>query len=145
MGVILNPKQEIVAGCHFVWAEYATLREWNKLAQPTEAEYKNAVFLFIHLRDLIRLPLGKPLTISSGARTLPYTHYLKGKGVKAGTQSAHIEWKAVDLYPPEGMTARQFWDWCGARWPGRMENWWATPTWVHLDTRQWGRRVRFDP
>jgi hypothetical protein len=131
-------------GC-FTWGAYAWLPGLKTMAVPTETQKGNAMTLFFHLKNLIRVPLGKPLTISSGARTAEYTLYLRRKGIPAATKSAHNEWAAVDLHPPEGMSNAEFWHWCDERWPGRMENLAHTPTWVHLDTREWGKKVRFNP
>ena len=143
--LLLPYNEEIVQGCHFDWWEYARLQEWNALAIPTDKERASAITLFTHIRDYIRVPLNKALTISSGCRTKEYTQYLRRKGIPAALASAHNEWKAVDLLPPAGMSNAQFWHWCSARWPGRMENLSATPGWVHLDTREWGSRRRFNP
>lgn len=145
MSLILKPNQEIVPGCKFTWKDYALLPQWKELASPTSQELENAKFLFTQLYKYIRQPLGKALYISSGARTTAYTKFLRAQGTPAALQSAHNEWKAVDLRPPAGMTNAQFWHWCDARWPGRMENLEATPHWVHLDTREWGKRRRFNP
>lgn len=135
----------IVPNGFFKWREYALLREWGKLATPTDAQRNNAILLFRYVRDLIRVPLGEPLTLSSGARTAEYVAYLRSKGIPAALHGAHNDWAAGDFLPPASMTNAQFWHWCDKRWPGRMEKLESTPKWVHLDTRQWGERVRFNP
>lgn len=135
----------IVTDGNFTWAEYLRLQMWNAFAIPTPEQIKNAEFLFTHLQELIRTPLGKGLTVSSGIRTAEYTAYLRSRGIPAATRSAHNEGKAVDLKPPASMTNAQFWAYCDKRWPGRMENLHATPSWVHLDTRNWGSKQRFNP
>ncbi len=131
--------------CRFKWHEYAILREWNAYAIPTEQQRAAAINLFTRIRDYIRGPIGKPLTINSGARTSEYVAYLRRQGIKAATKGAHLEWAGVDLRAPDGMSNAEFWKFCHAVWPGRMENLSATPHHVHLDTRQWGNRVRFNP
>lgn len=135
----------IVPQGFFKWKEYALLKEWKAYAIPTEGQQTNAIKLFTHIRDLIRVPLDKPITISSGARTSEYVAYLRRKGTPAATKGAHLDWAGVDLLPPTGMSNAQFWHFCDSRWPGRMENLSHTPGWIHLDTRQWGQRVRFNP
>lgn len=142
--VKVNADEAIVPNGHFTWREYITLGLWNKLAEPTEVQKANAEFLFAELEKL-RIALGKPLTISSGARTWEYTRFLRQQGIPAALRSAHMDWQAVDLKAPEGMSNQSFWQWCHQRWPGRMEHFSATPTWVHLDTRNWGQHIRFHP
>ncbi|NBW08384.1 MAG: hypothetical protein EBR82_10185 [Caulobacteraceae bacterium] len=142
--MITNFDTPIVKGGSFNWREYCLLKGFNKLAQPDVKQHANAIFLFIELQKL-RNALGKPLTITSGARTMEYTLWLRKQGIPAALKSAHLDWQAVDLAPPVGMTQKQFWDFCRKHWPGRLENWQATPTWVHLDTRNWGLRQTFNP
>lgn len=134
-----------MTGGNFTWAEYCRLQMWHAFAIPTPEQIKNAEFLFAHLQELIRTPMGQAMVILSGIRTAEYTTYLRSRGIPAATQSAHNEGKAVDLRAPASMTNAQFWTYCDKRWPGRMENLHATPGWVHLDTRQWGKRIRFNP
>lgn len=136
-------KKPIVPGGSFTWEEYAWLREFKAYGQPTAAQRNNAVFLFTELEPL-RKELGKPLIITSGARTAEYTAHLRRKGIPAAPRSAHNEWKAVDLICP-GMKTPELWKWFDKRWKGRMEALEATPTWVHLDTRDYGKRIRFKP
>lgn len=135
----------IVPGGFFKWKEYALLKEWQAYAVPTPTQQANAIELFTQIRDLIRVPLDKPISISSGARTSEYVAYLRRKGTPAATKGAHLDWAGVDLLPPAGMSVAEFWHFCDSRWPGRMENLSHTPGWVHLDTRQWGQKVRFNP
>lgn len=142
---MVDYKSPIVVDGHFTWGEYALLRQWGRYATPTAVHEQNAIFLFNHLEKLIRLPLNKPITISSGARTLEYTAYLRKEGIPAALRSAHITWEGVDILPPPGMTNAEFWHYCDERWPGRMEKLEFTPTWVHLDSRSWGSRLRFKP
>jgi uncharacterized protein YcbK (DUF882 family) len=139
----LDYNAPIVPGGSFSWGEYALLREWDAFARPTAVQQDNARFLFTQLQPL-RERLGHPLIISSGARTGAYTRYLRSRGVPAALQSAHLDWQAVDLQCP-GMTTATLWSWLAQHWPGRMENLAATPGWVHLDTRSWGQRLRFNP
>lgn len=127
----------VVDGCNFLWGEYAYLPRWDTFAIPSEQERKNAQTLFGHLQRLIRDPLKKPIRITSGARPAAYN-----KLISKATKSAHISWEAVDLAAPAGMSNAEFWHFCDARWPGRMEQLAFTPTWVHLDTREWGKRLR---
>lgn len=141
----LNYNEPIVPGGNFTWGEYALLRMWNTLAVPSKEERDHAVFLFTHIQKLIRTPLGKGLEVSSGARTLAYAKYLRSIKIPAALGGAHNTWEAVDLEPPAGMTNAEFWAYCDKVWPGRMENLHATPTWVHLDIRNWGMKQRFDP
>lgn len=130
---------------HFTWHDYALLREWNAYAIPMPSEIQSAIFLFRQIEELIRVPLGKPIYVASGARTAAYTAHLRSRGIQAAIGSAHNTWQAVDLRTPAGMTNKEWWVYCDARWPGRMENLKYTPTWVHIDTRQWGQRIRFNP
>lgn len=141
----IDYNKPIVDGGAFKWHEYLILREWGTLAIPTAAQIAAAKVLFGHVQTLIRGPLGKPLNITSGIRTSQYTNWLRKHGIPAAMKSAHNDGMAVDLSPPAGMTNAQFWAFCDKHWPGRMENLSATPTWVHLDTRNWGSRQRFNP
>jgi Peptidase M15 len=139
----MDYQQPIVPGGSFSWAEYALLQQWNAFAIPTQANYQNALFLFTQLQPL-RQQLGRPLTITSGARTPQYTQFLRSQGIPAALQSAHMDWAGVDLTCP-GMSNGDLWRWLDARWLGRMEVLSATPTWCHLDTRNWGQKLRFKP
>ena len=135
----------IVKNGHFTWHEYALEREWNKLLVPDTPQKDRAIFLFTHVEKLIRVPLNEEIFVHSGARSKEYTRYLIKKGYKAAMNGAHITWGAVDLGAPKTMTNRQFWNYCDKVWPGRMEILERTPTWVHLDIRNWGKRERFIP
>lgn len=141
---MVNLNEPIVKDGNFEWHEYLRLKEWAEFVTPTAEQIKNAVFLFTELQKL-RKELGQPLYITSGIRSMAYTKWLRKRGIPAALGSAHLSGQAVDLAPPKGMTTRQFWNWCHKRWPGRMEAFESTPTWVHLDTRDWGKRVRFKP
>jgi hypothetical protein len=141
----LDYKAPIVPGGNFTWAEYARLRAWNTLLVPTAQQMKSAIFLFSNIQTLIREPLGKPIEISSGARSPEYVRYLRSIRIPAAENGAHNTWEGVDLEPPVGMPNKQFWQFCARVWPGRMELLNYTPSWVHLDTRQWGKRLRFHP
>jgi uncharacterized protein YcbK (DUF882 family) len=143
MQIITNFDSPIVEKGSFTWREFLTIRGWNSVVSPTEEQYHNAIFLFHELQK-IRNELGKPLTITSGIRTLAYTYYLRKKGIPAALKSAHLEGRAVDLTCP-GMKNRQLWEFLRARWPGRMECLTATPTWCHIDTRKWLQKITFKP
>lgn len=143
--MMINGQQKIIKNGSFTWAEYATAKMWGKLLQPTEEQKANAIQLFTYLEGMIRMPWGQPLFIASGARNDAYTQYLRSQNIPAAIHSAHNEWKAVDLYIPRKCTPKEFWDFCKAHWPGRIEHWVATPSWVHLDTREWGKRITFKP
>lgn len=141
----LNYNEPIVTGGNFTWGEYATARAWNALFIPSKLEIDKAIFLFTHIQKLIRGPLGKGLDIASGARNVQYAKYLRSMGIPAAMQGAHNDWAAVDLEPPHGMSNAEFWKYCDKVWPGRMELFKYTPSWVHLDIREWGMRKRFAP
>ncbi len=136
----------IIPGGSFRWREYAYLPGFGNLAVPNEQEFKNAVFLFSQLQPL-RAKLNKPLVITSGARTLAYTMHLRKRGIPAALFSAHRSWQAVDLVCP-GMETRKLWEFLCQHWDGRIEAWEATQGdprngrdgWVHIDTRNWGKR-----
>lgn len=145
MRIPIDYTKPIVPNGNFMWWEYCHLRMWNVLAIPTVEERDRAVFLFKVIQELIRDPLGKALTVASGARTTAYTKYLRSVKIYAAQNSAHNSWEGVDLEPPVGMSTQEFWAFCDKRWPGRLENVWATPSWVHLDIRNWGKRERFNP
>lgn len=139
----LDYNAPIIPGGSFLWAEYALLREWNTLAIPTDIQKANAIKLFTELQPLRKL-LNKPLIIKSGARTNEYTAYLRKKGIPAAAKSAHVDWQGVDIVCPS-MRVIDLWNFFDLHWKGRMEHFSATPTWVHLDTRQWGQKIRFHP
>jgi uncharacterized protein YcbK (DUF882 family) len=131
----------IVPQGHFTWAEFTYLRAFKIFAQPNDEQYHNALFLFSHLQPL-RERLSAPLIITSGVRTPEYTEYLRRHGVPAARYSAHMTWQAVDLVCPN-MTSYALWHFFDPLWAGRMEHWKDTPGWVHLDSRNWGQRLRF--
>ncbi len=145
MNTVIRDKDPIISGGHFTWGEYLTLRMWRRMAIPKGSHVANIQFLFEKLEKLIRLPLNKPLIISSGYRTSQYAAYLRSIRIPAAMQSAHNSGEAVDLEPPYGMSVKELWQFCDSRWPGRIELLKYTPGWVHLDTRQWGERIRFRP
>lgn len=140
---MLNYRDPIVPGGAFTWAEYARLKSFRRYATPSPQQHDNAIFLFEALEPL-RQELGLPLIITSGARTTEYTNYLRQKGIPAARYSAHNDWQAVDLSCPK-LSTRELWHFFDKHWLGRMELLLYTPTWVHLDTRQWGQRIRFKP
>lgn len=133
----------IIPRGNFTWGEFLWMPRAARHATLTASEYNNAVFLFSELQKL-RKELGRPLIITSGKRDLQYTRLLRRQGIPAAWKSAHIDGQAVDLTCPTMSTA-QLWHWIDKRWPGRMELLAWTPSWVHLDTRDWGKRIRFKP
>lgn len=143
MSRYLDYNEPIIPGGSFTWGEYLLLRDWKQLVVPSDAQLKNIIFLFKEIQKL-RVELGKPLIITSGIRSLAYTKYLRSIGTPAAVGSAHIDGSAVDIWCP-GMTTKALWEFCRKRWPGRMESLAYTKTWVHLDTRQWGKRITFNP
>lgn len=145
---VIDPRKTIVTGGHFTWGEYLLLHEWNKYGEPDETETNNIKMLMTAVERYIRVPFARGLTISSGFRTAAYTEHLRNMGISAAIHSMHNAGRAVDLHIPRGFTSQSFWDWCSERWPGRMENHHATPTWVHLDIGHpgdWGKHLRFNP
>ena len=130
---------------HFKWSEYLWQQGFKQYGQPTPEQQANIILLFTRIEEYIREPFGQSLTISSGFRSDAYTANLRARGIPAALHSAHNTGEAVDLHIPRNKTPRQFWDWCSARWPGRMELSSFTPTWCHLDIRQWSQKVRFAP
>jgi uncharacterized protein YcbK (DUF882 family) len=141
MTLIENYHQPIVLGGSFTWAEFTLMKGFKTYAGPNEEQYNRALFLFQQLQPLRDL-LGLPLIITSGVRTPEYTAHLRRKGISAAIKSAHLDWCAVDLVCPS-RSSKWLWDFFDVHWLGRMEHWRDTPTWVHLDTRNWGRRQRF--
>lgn len=139
----LDYNAAVVPGGSFTWGEYARLKDWNVLLIPNEAQRVNAVFLFEKLQAF-RRELGRALIITSGARNSHYTQWLRKRGIPAALQSAHLDWQAVDLQCPE-LSNKTLWHFFDKHWPGRMEYLSATPSWVHLDTRNWGNYERFSP
>lgn len=141
--MIKNYNEPIIPNGSFLWSEYAYLRLLKKFAIPTQQQLENARFLFSQLQSL-RLELGLPLIITSGARTTEYTNLLRSRGIPAARFSAHNSWQGVDLVCPK-LSVRELYRFFDKRWLGRMELLEFTPTWVHLDTREWGRGIRFRP
>jgi uncharacterized protein YcbK (DUF882 family) len=139
----INYNEPIVKNGSFKWKEFAILKGWNHFLIPNEKQKENAIFLFSQLEPL-RKELGMPLIITSGARDEVYIQDLIRRGYKAALKSAHLNWQAVDLTCP-GIPNATLWNWFNKKWPGRMENLSATPTWVHLDTLQWNQYHRFNP
>jgi len=141
--IIKDYNQPIVSNGSFTWAEFTYLKGFKLFTNPSEQEYQNALFLFSQL-ELLRKQLGYPLIISSGVRTADYTQYLRKKGIPAAINSTHNTWQAVDLICPK-LSTKKLWDFFDSRWSGRMELLHYTPTWVHIDTRNWGSHQRFAP
>ena len=143
MGFIQDYNQPIIEAGSFTWAEFTYLKGFKSFATPSEQEYQNALFLFSQLEPL-RKQLGFPLIISSGVRTASYTRYLRKRGIPAALNSAHNTWQAIDLICPK-LSTPKLWSFFDQYWSGRMELLQYTPTWVHIDTRNWGRHQRFVP
>ena len=141
--MIIDYKQPILPEGSFTWAEYALLPQFKRYAVPTEKEYIEAVRLFDFLQPL-REKLGLPLVITSGVRTKEYTINLRKRGIPAALNSAHNHWQAVDLVCPK-LSVKELYQFFDKHWLGRMELLAYTPTWVHLDTRSWGKKIRFKP
>lgn len=140
---IIDYSAPIVPGGKFKWGEYAWLPKMQIYAKPNEQQRKNAIQLFTYLQPF-REELDEELIITSGARTLEYVQILRARGIPAALKGAHNTWEGVDL-TCRAMSTPRLWRWFDERWPGRMELLKYTPSWVHLDTRQWGERVRFAP
>lgn len=141
--VRIDYKATIIPGGSFTWGEYAWLPQLGKYAEPNETQYRNAIQLFTRIQKF-REELNRPLIITSGARTPEYVELLRSKGIPAAVNGAHNHWEGLDLTCPSLSTPR-LWRWFDARWPGRMELLRYTPSWVHLDIRKWGDKVRFAP
>ena len=120
-------------------SKYFTLYEFVKPETTITTQVRgNLIFLAKNL-DVIREALKKPIIITSGYRSPE--HNRKVGGAKF---SAHLEGKAADITTPH-LTNEELWYFCKRFWRGRIESLEATPTWVHLDTRQWGKKIIFKP
>ena len=147
MGKIF-PGETITSHGYFTWGEMALIRDTGfqkkigrQYFEPSPDEKKAALFLIEKIETLIRIPLGKPIVITSGARSREYALFLREKRIPAAINGAHNRWRAIDCHVP-GMKTKDFWQFCHERWPGRMElfeytqgsRYNDTDGWVHLDT-----------
>jgi hypothetical protein len=141
----IDYKKPIIPNGHFTWGEALWLPRMNKYATINATQKTNIIFLATKIEPL-RVELGHDLQIVSGIRTPEYTRLLQKAGIPAATGSAHEanNGAAWDLVC-RTMTNAELWEWFNKRWPGRMELLKYTPSWCHLDTRNFGRAQRFIP
>jgi uncharacterized protein YcbK (DUF882 family) len=114
---------------HLSWKELAC-----KDGTPYPAEWRTtrAVTLAAEF-EIVRAAVGKPLTIGSAYRTP--AHNRKVGGAKA---SQHMQGRALDLYPPMGMTVDELYRICRLRAVEKSSficGLGLYPTFVHIDIR----------
>lgn len=110
---------------------------WNELAchdgtpYPDDFVTDGRVYKLARIFEEIRLIWGKPIKVLSGYRTVSYNRLVNG-----AIHSQHIEGRALDLSPPEGVDMTTFYNTIknrikdlGIKGLGKY------PTWVHIDIR----------
>lgn len=107
--------------------------------------HKANLMVLLNRINLIEAARAEPMTVTNSYRTM--AHHLEiyaKKGItdpaKIPMKSAHLVGKAVDIYDP----AKELQEWCSTSestlrnigvW---MENFEATPNWVHFQTNPYG-------
>lgn len=115
------------------------LRDWAICAHPEGIEARNIIDIAWRLERCRSLLGSYPLHITSWWRPPPYN---RGRGAR---NSAHLEGRAVDFLPPQGMSADQARE---VLLPNletlglRMEQL-AGSSWIHIDTRPPGAGGRY--
>lgn len=119
---------------HLTWKELACK---NGIAYPNRFILDGRVFKLAAVFEDIRGLWGKPITIHSAYRTPEYN-----KKIGGARASQHMQGRALDLAPPEGVTLNQFYDAIkanvnefGIRGLGKYK------TFVHVDIRPSDRLV----
>jgi len=90
---------------HLTWAELAC---HDRMKTPYPLDYRDDGTRLPRLArafEAIRALWGKRITILSAYRTPAYN-----KAVGGRPKSQHVEGRALDLQPPDGVTVRQFFD-----------------------------------
>lgn len=121
---------------HLSWKELACK---DGAPYPTEWRTTRAVVLAAEF-EAIRAEVGKPITIGSAYRTRAWNRKVGG-----AKHSQHVEGRALDLYPPAGMSVNDLYVVCSrrARTAGSaIRGIGIYPTFVHIDVRP-GARIQF--
>jgi uncharacterized protein YcbK (DUF882 family) len=127
---------------HLSWTELAchdAARTPYPLAFIQQGRATELALLFEEIRALLG---GQPLVILSGYRTPAHN---RSRKVGGAPNSQHVEGRALDIRPPDGMTADQM--------AGKLKDAWnynqlpalgavgVYRTFVHIDTRRTGGRL----
>lgn len=126
--------------CHLSWTELAC---WDRRSMPwsLEAVYpldwrETRAIQLGEAFEVIREACGhRPIVIGSAYRTPEYNALVGGV-----PNSQHVQGRALDLYPPEGMAVAEFFDLIRRLAPATMVRFVKIyPTWgVHVDCRPSG-------
>lgn len=123
---------------HLSWAELAC---HNGVAYPEDWRTTRAVTLATAF-EAVRAKVGQPITILSAYRTPSYNARVPG----SAKNSQHVQGRALDLRPPQGMTVSQLLKavLSVAREPDSPIRGVGEYTWgVHIDVRPVDRLVRW--
>lgn len=113
---------------HLSWKELAC-----KDGTPYPAEWQDRAAVLAAEFEAIRAAVGKPIVIGSAYRTRSWNHKVGG-----AKKSQHVEGRALDLYPPDGMTVDDLYVICRrrAQEPGsKLGGIGRYPSFVHVDIR----------
>lgn len=116
---------------HLSWAEMAC-KDAKRTPYPVEWRESRAVPLAAEF-EAIRAVVGAPIRVGSAYRT--FEHNRAVGGAKA---SQHLEGRALDLYPPPGVSVDRLYQICRARAgekASRLGGIGRYPTFVHIDIR----------
>lgn len=123
---------------HLSWAELAC-RDALRTPYPLDWRETRAVQLAEAFEVIREACGGHPITIGSAYRTPEWNAHVGGV-----EQSQHVQGRALDLYPPEGMAVAAFHDVVLRLAPATMIRFVKRYTWgVHVDCRPSGT-IRFE-
>lgn len=116
---------------HLSWSELAC-KDARRTPYPVEWRDTRAVELAAEF-EAIRAVVGAPVRIGSAFRTTEHN-----RAVGGSRNSQHIQGRALDLYPPTGMTVQRLYDICRERArcaDSALGGIGKYPAFVHIDTR----------
>ena len=115
---------------HLSWAELAC-KDARRTPYPTE--WRDRAVALAAEFEAIRAAVGVPLRIGSAYRTPEHN-----RSVGGSKASQHVQGRALDLYPPTGMSVGQLYAVCRERArvaESQIHGIGIYPTFVHIDIR----------
>ena len=116
---------------HLSWSELAC-KDARRTPYPIEWREDRAPVLAAEF-EAIRAAVGAPVRIGSAYRTPAHN-----RSVGGAKNSQHMEGRALDLYPPTGMTIAKLYEICRDRarlHESKIGGLGRYPTFVHIDIR----------
>jgi uncharacterized protein YcbK (DUF882 family) len=103
-----EPSQPSGPSLHLSWVELGC---HDRLRTPYPLDWREtrAVTLARGAFEVVRAVWGLPITIISGYRTVEYNAEIYRKLGQPVVDSQHCYGRALDMYPPEGVTVYDFW------------------------------------